>query len=154
MKTFDIEIKKLHDDATIPVYATAESAGCDLHAYLPDGDIVIPVGGRKLVKTGISLGLCRDTHSDGLAQAEVRPRSGLALKHGITVLNAPGTIDADYRGDVGVILYNAGDEDFTVSHGDRIAQLVFTLCRQASFRTVDELSETARGEAGFGSSGK
>jgi len=154
MKTFGIEIKKLHEDAIVPAYATSESAGSDLHAYLPDGDAVIPAGGRKLIKTGIALGLCRDTHDDGLAQAEVRPRSGLALKHGVTVLNAPGTIDADYRGDVGVILYNAGDEDFTVSHGDRIAQLVFTLCRQASFKTVDELSETARGEGGFGSSGK
>jgi len=152
MKDFKVTFKKLDEKAIIPAYATPNSAGCDLHACT-DEAIVVPAGGHKLVKTGIAIGLQRDTHADGLAQAEVRPRSGLAFKKGITVLNAPGTIDADYRGDIGVILLNTSSEDFEVNHGDKIAQLVFTLCRQASFEQVDVLDDTERGEGGFGSTG-
>lgn len=131
----------------MPVYQTVQSAGMDLCAWLPDGDVVITPGEWKLIPTGLHLAL-----PEGY-EAQVRPRSGLALKKGVTVLNAPGTIDADYRGDVGVILINHGREDFTVQSGDRIAQMVIAKYERVKWCQVDELDETTRGEGGFGHTG-
>lgn len=131
----------------LPTYATENSAGMDLMANLPNGDVVIKPNERKLISTGLYMAL-----PEGF-EGQVRPRSGLALKHGITVLNAPGTIDADYRGEVGVILINLGSEDFTVKDGDRIAQMVISECKQVKFIEVKELDDTERGNGGWGHSG-
>ena len=131
----------------LPAYATEQSAGMDLRAWLPDGAVVLEPMERRLVPTGLRIAL-----PDGY-EAQVRPRSGLALKHGIGVLNSPGTIDADYRGDVGVILINLSDKPFTINDGDRIAQMVVTPCVQATLQAVDLLDETERGDGGFGHSG-
>ena len=131
----------------LPFYATAHAAGADLRAAL-DADISIAPGAHALIKTGFAMALPENY------EAQIRPRSGMALKHGITVLNSPGTIDADYRGEVGVILINHGSEAFTVQRGDRIAQMVIAPFVQADFQAVDSLSETERGAGGFGSSGK
>ncbi len=131
----------------MPVYQTVQSAGMDLCAWLPNGDVVIAPGEWKLIPTGLHLAL-----SEGL-EAQVRPRSGLALKKGVTVLNAPGTIDADYRGDVGVILINHGKENFTVQSGDRIAQMVVAKYERVNWHQVDELDQTSRGDGGFGHTG-
>ncbi|MDQ6996993.1 MAG: dUTP diphosphatase [Mariprofundus sp.] len=131
----------------LPFYATTHAAGADLRAAI-DADVVIAPGDHALIKTGFAMAL-PDNY-----EAQIRPRSGLALKHGITVLNAPGTIDADYRGEVGVILINHGSEPFTVQRGDRIAQMIIAPFAQADFQAVDSLSETERGSGGFGSSGK
>lgn len=143
-----IQIKQLEHgkDLSLPNYATAHSAGMDLMAALSE-DMVIKKGERKLVKTGIAIAL-----PDGY-EAQIRPRSGLALKNGITVLNTPGTIDADYRGEIGVILINLGDEDFVISRGMRIAQMIVASYVQGEFILVDDLESTARGEGGFGSTG-
>ena len=131
----------------LPDYETAQSAGMDLRASL-ERDIVLKPLERSLVKTGLFIEL-----PDGY-EAQVRPRSGLALKKGITVLNAPGTIDADYRGEIGVILINLSDQDFHISSGDRIAQLIISKHEQAQWDEVEILSETGRGTGGFGSTGK
>jgi len=131
----------------LPFYATTHAAGADLRAAL-DADISIAPGAHALIKTGFAMAL-PDNY-----EAQIRPRSGLALKHGITVLNSPGTIDADYRGEVGVILINHGSEAFTVQRGDRIAQMIIAPFVQADFQAVDSLSETERGAGGFGSSGR
>lgn len=138
-------VKVVCDNGTLlPKYQTVSSAGCDLHAA---EEVVIKPGKRALVATGLKIELpCGIT-------ACVCPRSGLAIKHGITVLNAPGIIDSDYRGEIKVILFNAGEEDFFIKKGDRIAQLIFTSIIQAIFQRSDELSETDRGEGGFGSTG-
>ena len=130
----------------LPVYETTASAGVDLRANLNDVIILKPLG-RTLVKTGIFIEI-----PEGY-EAQVRPRSGLALKKGITVLNSPGTIDADYRGEIGVILINLSNEDFVIENGERIAQLVFSSVEQAQWIEVEMLSETNRGEGGFGSTG-
>ena len=130
----------------LPAYATPGSAGVDLRAHLPES-IVLQPGERVLIPTGLSLAL-----PDGF-EAQVRPRSGLALKHGITVLNSPGTVDADYRGDVGVILINLGTEPFTIEPGDRIAQLVIAAYAQVEWTPVEVLPETERGSGGFGHTG-
>ncbi len=130
----------------LPVYETTASAGVDLRANLNDVIILKPLG-RTLVKTGIFIEI-----PEGY-EAQVRPRSGLALKKGITVLNSPGTIDADYRGEIGVILINLSNEDFVIENGERIAQLVFSSVEQAQWLEVETLSETDRGEGGFGSTG-
>ena len=130
----------------LPAYATAGSAGVDLAAAL-EAPLVLPPGGRALVPTGIALAL-----PDGF-EAQVRPRSGLALRHGVTVLNSPGTIDSDYRGEIGVILVNLGSDSVTVARGDRIAQLVVTPMRQAGWQEVATLPPSVRGSGGFGSSG-
>ena len=130
----------------LPAYATAGSAGIDLAAALA-APLVLPPGGRALVPTGIALAL-----PDGF-EAQIRPRSGLALRHGITVLNSPGTIDSDYRGEIGVILANLGSDSVTVARGDRIAQLVVAPVRQAAWQEVAILPPSARGGAGFGFSG-
>lgn len=133
-------------DLPLPAYATAGAAGCDLHAAV-EAPLEIPPGGRALVPTGIAIAL-----PEG-AEAQVRPRSGLALRHGVTCLNAPGTIDADYRGEVGVILANLGDAPFIVARGMRIAQLVVAPVARVAWDEVAELPATLRGAGGFGSTG-
>jgi len=134
------------EDLPLPEYATEFSAGVDLLAAV-DADVVLLPGARTLVPTGIAIALPQGS------EAQVRPRSGLALKHGITVLNAPGTIDADYRGEIGVILINLGQEPFTISRGSRIAQMIVAPCFRVRWRTVETLPDSARGTGGFGSTG-
>jgi dUTP pyrophosphatase len=131
----------------LPAYATPHSAGMDLRASLP-APVQIAPGQRHLVPTGISIAL-----PEGF-EAQVRPRSGLALKHGITVLNSPGTIDADYRGEIAVVLINHGDQAFVVNPGDRIAQLVVARYERVEWQRVTELDTTLRGAGGYGSTGK
>ncbi len=131
---------------SVPEYQTSGSAGADLRACVAS-PIQINPGDRRLVPTGLRLEI-----PEGY-EAQVRPRSGLAFKHGITVLNSPGTIDSDYRGEVGVVLHNAGKEVFTVNHGDRIAQLVVAPVSRAVFEVRDLLSDTERGSGGYGSTG-
>ncbi len=130
----------------LPKYETSASAGVDLRANLETSITLKPLE-RVLVKTGLFLEI-----PEGF-EAQVRPRSGLALKKGITVLNSPGTVDADYRGEVGVILINLSSEEFVIENGERIAQLIFAKVEQANWVNVEILSETARGEGGFGSTG-
>ena len=130
----------------LPNYATTQSAGMDLRANLDEPIILKPLD-RTLVKTGIFMELPMGY------EAQVRPRSGLAFKKGITVLNTPGTIDADYRGEVGVILVNLSNEDFVVEDGERVAQMVIAKHEQPSWEEVEELIETERGAGGFGSTG-
>ena len=132
-------------DLALPTRQTPQSAGLDLHANI---SVTISKGERTLVPTGIKVALPLGY------EAQVRPRSGLALKHGITVLNAPGTIDADYRGEIGVLLINHGVEDFTIQRGDRIAQLVIAKVEMIDFQEVDELPDTPRGNGGYGSTGR
>ena len=133
-------------DLPLPEYATEESAGLDLLAAVSQSVLVAP-GQRALIPTGIAVALPRGY------EAQVRPRSGLALKHGITVLNTPGTIDADYRGEVGVILVNLGQEPVEITRGMRIAQLVLAPATRAILAEVAELPESGRGDGGFGSTG-
>jgi len=146
--TIEVAVKILpHGQGlALPEYKTALSAGADLLAAVT-ADTVIPAGGRALVPTGLSIALPKGY------EAQIRPRSGLALKNGITCLNTPGTIDADYRGEVGVILANLGAEDFTVERGMRIAQIVIAPVTQLQWQIVEDLSETERGSGGFGSTG-
>ena len=132
----------------MPAYETVNSAGMDLRAYLPDGELVIKPMQRALVPTGLFMEI-----PVGF-EGQVRPRSGLAIKSGITVLNSPGTIDADYRGEVKVILINLSENDFVIKSGDRIAQLVIAKCEQMEVVEVETLSETERGAGGFGHTGK
>lgn len=148
MSDLPIEIKRLPHAADLPLpsYATALAAGMDLCAAI-DKDIVIAPGDRAAVPTGYMIAL-----PDGY-EAQVRPRSGLALKNGITLPNSPGTIDADYRGEVAVIVMNAGREPFTVTRGMRIAQMVVAPVTRIAWREVETLAETARGAGGFGSTG-
>jgi dUTP pyrophosphatase len=134
------------DGIDLPAYATEHAAGMDLCAAIAN-DMVIEPGKRALVPTGLKIAL-----PEGY-EAQVRPRSGLALKNGVTVLNSPGTIDADYRGEVQVILANLGAEPFTITCGMRIAQMVVAAYSRVSWQRVGELSETARGAGGFGSTG-
>ena len=143
-----IAIQKLSNshDLPLPAYATEDSAGMDLLAAI-EQDIIIAPHRRALIKTGIAIALPKNY------EAQVRPRSGLALKHGVTVLNSPGTIDADYRGEIGVILINHGEEEFTVSRGMRIAQLIISPYTRASWNEQDSLATSARGAGGFGSTG-
>lgn len=131
----------------LPAYETALSAGMDIRANLTDELCLLPMQ-RALVPTGLFIEL-----PEGY-EAQIRPRSGLAAKFGITVLNSPGTIDADYRGEVKVILINLSDENFTIRHGDRIAQMIIGRHEKASWNLVDELGETQRGAGGFGHTGK
>lgn len=143
-----IDVKRLPHaaDLPLPAYATAMAAGMDLLAAI-DGDVVLAPLGRAIVPTGLQIAL-----PPGF-EAQVRPRSGLAAKNGVTVANAPGTIDADYRGEVGVILVNLSAEPFTITRGMRIAQMVIARHEQARWREVEVLAETARGAGGFGSTG-
>ena len=131
---------------TIPEYTTIGSAGMDIRANI-EAPIDIPPMNRRLIPTGLYIQLPLGY------EAQVRPRSGLALKHGITVLNAPGTVDADYRGEVGVILYNASKEDFIIEPGERIAQMVIAKHEQISWEQVEILDETERGAGGYGHTG-
>ena len=131
----------------LPQYATALSAGLDLRANLEE-DITLQPMERRLVPTGLSIAL-----PEGY-EAQVRPRSGLALKHGITLLNTPGPIDADYRGEIGVIMVNLSDTPFNIADGDRIAQLVIARYEQAEWEAVEALDSTERGDGGFGHTGK
>tara|TARA_Y100001954_G_C15420368_1_gene411875 strand:+ start:164 stop:595 length:432 start_codon:yes stop_codon:yes gene_type:complete len=131
----------------LPKYETLLSAGMDLRAYLEDPIVLKPLQ-RALVKTGLFISL-----KPGY-EAQVRPRSGLALKKGISVLNSPGTIDADYRGEIGVILINLSDSDFKIDSGDRIAQMVIAKHQTVSWEAVDKLDDSLRGDKGFGSTGK
>lgn len=139
-----LRFKRIHPDATLPSYAHASDAGMDVRSV---EDVTVPAKGRVLVHTGLVMLL------PPMFEAQVRPRSGLALKHGITVLNTPGTIDAGYRGEVGVILANFGDSDFEVRKGDKIAQIVVAPVLQARIEEADEIDETDRGSGGFGSTG-
>jgi len=140
-------IKKLRPDAIVPAYMTAQAAGLDLSAAL-DHPIEIAVGARAAIPTGLAIKL-----PDGY-EAQVRPRSGLAREHGITLVNAPGTIDADYVGPIVVLLINHGDRPVRIESGQRIAQLVIAPVVQAELAEVDELPSTARGAGGFGSTGR
>ena len=130
----------------LPAYATKQSAGMDLRANLDEPVTLHPLE-RKLIPTGLYIAL-----PEGY-EAQVRPRSGLALKHGVTVLNTPGTIDADYRGEIGVVLINLSQQDFVVNDGERIAQLVIARCEQGELVSVDVLDETERGSGGYGHTG-
>ena len=130
----------------LPAYATPQSAGMDLRANL-DAPITLHPMERRLIPTGLHIAL-----PEGY-EAQVRPRSGLALKHGLTVLNTPGTIDADYRGEIGVVLINLSQEDFVVNDGERIAQMVIARHEQGDFVAVEQLDETERGEGGYGHTG-
>ncbi len=144
-----LELKRLEHgrDLPLPTYQSVLAAGLDLLAAV-DGKITLAPGARALVPTGLAMALPAGF------EAQVRPRSGLAAKHGVTVLNTPGTIDADYRGEVKVILINLGDDPFEISRGDRIAQMVIAPVLQADIVEVEVLSETERGSGGFGSTGR
>jgi dUTP diphosphatase len=143
-----VHITQLNNSEGLPIphYQTEHSAGVDLYAAVT-GETIIKAGMWELVPTGIAIAI-----PEGY-EGQVRPRSGLALKHGIGMLNAPGTIDADYRGEIGVILFNFSDKPFTVHRGDRVAQIVFAKIEKAKLVRVDVLSETARGAGGFGHTG-
>ncbi|TDE39586.1 dUTP diphosphatase [Antarcticimicrobium sediminis] len=149
-----VAIAVIHDtdadrDVPLPSYETPGAAGADLRANLPDrGEIVLEPGARALVPTGLRIEIPVGY------EVQIRPRSGLALKHGITLPNSPGTIDSDYRGPLGVILMNAGEAPFRIAHGDRIAQMVVAPVVHARFELADDLSATARGAGGFGSTGR
>jgi len=146
-----IKVRRLphNGDLPLPAYETAQSAGMDLRAAVAqDAHVTLQPGARALIPTGLAIAL-----PPGF-EAQVRPRSGLALKHGITCLNSPGTVDADYRGELAVILVNLGQEPFIIKRGERIAQMVIAPVTQGSFVEVELLDETARGAGGFGSTGK
>jgi dUTP pyrophosphatase len=149
--TIKIDVRQLPHGAglALPAYQTAHAAGLDLLAAVPEGaPLVLSPGKHAMVPTGLTIAL-----PEGF-EAQVRPRSGLAAKHGVTVLNAPGTVDADYRGEIAVILINHGAEPFTIRRGERIAQMVIASVARADFVAVAELSSTDRGGGGFGSTGR
>ncbi|MEN6348029.1 MAG: dUTP diphosphatase [Syntrophomonas sp.] len=142
-----ILVKRLHSwDLPLPAYMTPGSSGVDLYAAV-DEDMALCPGKSALVPTGIALAI------PGGYEAQIRPRSGLALKHGITLLNTPGTIDADYRGEIKIIVINLGDKEYILKKGERIAQMIFTRVERAELLEVEELDETYRGEGGFGHTG-
>lgn len=148
--TLTVELKPLphFGDLALPQYETVLAAGADLRAAVEtDAPLVLAPHARALVPTGLAMALPAGY------EAQIRPRSGLAYKHGVTCLNTPGTIDADYRGEVKVLLINHGSEPFTINRGERIAQMVIAPITQPNFERVGELSETARGAGGFGSTG-
>ena len=146
--TLTVQIKRLahFGDLALPHFETALAAGADLRAAL-EADMTLAPGARALVPTGFAMALPAGY------EAQIRPRSGLAYKHGITCLNTPGTIDADYRGEVKVLLINHGREPFTITRGERIAQMVIAPITQPAFVSVETLDDTVRGEGGFGSTG-
>ena len=149
MTTVRIERLAHAEGLPLPAYETSGSAGMDLRAAVPaDQPLTLAPGARALVPTGLKIAL-----EQGY-EAQVRPRSGLALKHGITCLNSPGTVDSDYRGEVGVILINHGQDAFVIQRGERIAQMVIAKHEQAEMVEVGALDETARGAGGFGSTGR
>lgn len=143
-----MEIKVINSsNNSLPAYETIHSAGMDLKAFLPESVLLKPMQ-RQLIPTGIFIEL-----PEGY-EAQIRPRSGLALKHGITVLNSPGTIDADYRGEIKVVLINFGENDFEIKNGERIAQMIVSKHEKATWIETNELNETIRGEGGYGHTGK
>lgn len=139
-----LKFKRIHPDAVLPAYAHPSDAGMDVRSV---EDVTVPAGKRALVHTGLVMIL------PPMYEAQVRPRSGLALKNGITVLNTPGTIDSGYRGEVGVILANLGDSDFAVKKGDKVAQIVIAPVTQPQIEETDVVDATDRGAGGFGSTG-
>ena len=142
-----VRIQRLHsNDLPLPRYMTSGSSGVDLYAAL-DGNLSIAPGQVRLIPTGIAIAVDEDY------EAQIRPRSGLALKYGLTLLNTPGTIDADYRGEIKLIVINLGDKEYILKRGERIAQMVFTRVEKAQFIEVESLDETARGAGGFGHTG-
>ena len=144
-----MEVKIINkSDNQLPAYETVNSAGMDLRAYLPEGPVTLRPMQRMLIPTGLFMEI-----PEGY-EGQVRPRSGLAIKNGITVLNTPGTIDADYRGEVKIILINLSDTDFVINSGERVAQIIFAKCEQMKVVNVETLSETERGAGGFGHTGK
>ena len=148
MTTIEIKMLPHGADLPLPTYETGGSAGMDLRAAVSqDEPLVLKPGQRVLVETAMTIALPAGF------EAQIRPRSGLAVKHGITCLNTPGTIDSDYRGEVKIILINLGQEDFTIIRGDRIAQMVIAPVIQAKWQQVEVLTDTARGSGGFGSTG-
>ncbi len=140
-------IKKLNQDVELPTYKTDGASGVDLMAYL-DKSIKIPPNSSYLIPTGLSVAF-----SDNY-EIQIRPRSGLAAKHSITVLNTPGTIDSDYRGEIKIILFNHGKKDFIINNKDRVAQMILTPVAKMKLEETDNLPDTLRGEGGFGSTGK
>ena len=149
MEQIRVALKRVREgsDLPLPGHMTSHSAGMDLHADLVE-DIVLSPGERKLVPTGIAIAL-----PDGY-EAQIRPRSGLALKHGISLVNSPGTIDADYRGEISVIVINHGSEPFVIRRGERIAQMVVARFSRVEWQETDELAGTLRGDGGFGHTGR
>ena len=131
----------------LPSYATPGSAGMDVRAYLPDGPIVLKTMARALIPTGLYMQLPHGY------ECQIRPRSGLAIKHGISLVNTPGTVDSDYRGEIGVIMINLGSEDFTVNDGERICQMVISRYTRVAWEQVREIDDTVRGDGGFGHTG-
>lgn len=151
MPTTIVRIKTLphFEGLTLPSYETAGSAGMDLRAAIPDGsEVTLRPGERILIETGLAIAL------DNGFEAQIRSRSGLAIRHGVACLNSPGTIDSDYRGEIKVILINHGQEAFTVRRGDRVAQMVVCAVANATLTVCTELDETTRGSGGFGSTGR
>ena len=140
----EVKIKRIHDDALLPMQANPGDAGMDLYSI---EQLMIPSGEAKLIRTGLQIELPKGT------EAQIRPRSGLALKHSVTVLNSPGTIDEGYRGEIGVIIINHGKETFVVEKSMRIAQMVIQTVPVVQLTEVNELSQSERGTSGFGSSG-
>tara|TARA_B100000787_G_scaffold5250_1_gene3948 strand:+ start:430 stop:867 length:438 start_codon:yes stop_codon:yes gene_type:complete len=140
-------IKKLNPDVELPVYKTNGASGMDLMAFI-EGPIKITPNSSYLVPTGLSMAFSKDY------EVQIRPRSGLAAKNGITVLNTPGTIDSDYRGEIKVILFNHGKKDFLINNKDRVAQMILTPVVKMEFEETNNLPDTLRGEGGFGSTGK
>jgi len=144
-------VARADPDIALPGYETAQAAGMDIRANLAPADraggIELPPGARVLVPTGLAVEL------PGGFELQLRPRSGLALRHGITLLNAPGTIDADYRGEIGIILINHGDQSFTITHGARLAQMVLAPVSRLAWDPVADLARSGRGDGGFGSTG-
>jgi len=141
-------IKKLNPDVELPVYKTSGASGVDLMAFIAGGPIKILPNSSYLVPTGLSVAFSEDY------ELQIRPRSGLAAKKSITVLNTPGTIDSDYRGEIKIILFNHGKEDFIINNKDRVAQMILTPVIKMEFEETDNLPDTLRGEGGFGSTGK
>ena len=140
-------VKFVSKSGRLPAYETAGSAGADLRAYLPDGDVILEPGERKLIPTGLFSQL-----PAGM-EAQIRARSGLSIRHGICLINGVGTVDSDYRGEWNVALVNLGQEPFTISDGDRIAQVVFSRYEQPDFLQTEIIDETERGDGGFGRTG-
>ena len=148
MTTIEIQMLPHGKGLPLPSYETAGSAGMDLRAAIPaDSPVVLKPGQRALVETAMTMALPAGF------EAQIRPRSGLAIKHGLTCLNTPGTIDSDYRGEIKIILINLGNEDFAINRGDRIAQMVIAPVIQAKWKQVEILTDTTRGSGGFGSTG-
>jgi dUTP pyrophosphatase len=147
MKKLEVRVKRLRPQAELPRYQTPGSAGMDLHACVEEPVTIVP-GARAMVGTALAFAI-----PEGW-EGQIRPRSGLAAKHGVTVINAPGTIDSDFRGECGVVLVNHGKEPFVVKNGERIAQIVFAEYGHATLLDVPELDDTSRGAGGYGSTGR